>query len=112
MTFSSGVLSRDDVNSHFQKLLNDPDFDPTFSELGDFTHLAELALTAEDVREFARADIFSPESRRAVVVRDDTAEVLAQMFVLLRQVAGERGIRVFRTLEEGIDWIIPRGMSK
>jgi hypothetical protein len=29
------------------------------------------------------------------------------MFALLRHVAGERGIRVFRKLEDGIDWIIP-----
>jgi hypothetical protein len=75
--------------------------------LGDFTHLSKLELTAEDVRDFARTDIFSADSRRAVVVSDDTAAVLAEMFALLRHVAGERGIRVFRKLEDGIAWIVP-----
>jgi hypothetical protein len=107
MTSGSGVLSRPDVDSHFQKLLSDPDFQPHFSELGDFTNISGLDLTAEDIRDFARTDIFSANSRRAVVVNDDTAAVLAEMFALLRHVAGERGIRVFRKLEDGIDWIIP-----
>jgi hypothetical protein len=112
MTSASGVVSRDDVNDHFQKLQNDPDFQPQFSELGDFTHLTRIDLTAEDIRDFARTDIFSSRSRRAVVVGDDTAAVLAEMFTLLRQVAGERGIRVFRKLEDGIDWIIPGAMTE
>jgi|SRR5882724_497915 len=107
MTSGTGVLTRPDVDSHFQKLLSDPDFQPRYSELGDFTNLSKLDLTAEDIRDFARTDIFSAESRRAVVVNDDAAAVLAEMFALLRHVAGERGIRVFRTLEDGIVWIIP-----
>ena len=107
MTSGTGVLTRPDVDSHFQKLLSDPDFQPRYSELGDFTNLSKLDLTAEDIRDFARTDIFSAESRRAVVVNDDAAAVLAEMFALLRHVAGERGIRVFRTLEDGIAWIIP-----
>lgn len=107
MTSGSGILTRQDVDSHFQKLLGDLDFQPAFSELGDYTSLLGVDLTADDVREFARTDIFSSQSRRAVVVGDDTAAVLAEMFALLRQVAGEPGIRVFRKLEDGIDWIIP-----
>jgi hypothetical protein len=112
MTSASGVLSREDVITHFQKLQNDPDLQPHFSELGDFTHVIRIDLTAEDIREFARTDIFSSQSRRAVVVGDDSAAVLAEMFALLRQVAGERGIRVFRRLEDGIDWIIPNVMTE
>ncbi len=108
MTTASGVLSRADVDTHFQKLLKDPDFDPHFSELGDYTHLTKIDFTAADVRDFARLNIFAPSSRRAIVVGDDSAAALAEMFALLRQVEGERDVRVFRTLEEGVDWIVPR----
>jgi hypothetical protein len=108
MTTASGVLSRADVDTHFQKLLKDPDFDARFSELGDYTHLAKIDFTADDVRDFARLNIFAPSSRRAIVVGDDSTAVLAEMFALLRQVEGERDVRVFRTLEEGVDWILPR----
>jgi len=108
MATASGVLSRDDIHSHFQKLLTDSDFDPHFSELCDFTQLEKIDFTAEDVRGFARTKIFTCDSRRALIVGDDTSEVLAETFALLRQVAGERGIRVFRTREEGVEWIFPR----
>jgi hypothetical protein len=107
MSTASGVLTRNDLAGHMQRLLADPDFNPSFAQLADFSHLTALDFTADDVRDFARKDVFSPSSRRAFIVADDQSESLAQMFAILRDVAGERGIRVFRTLEEGIDWIIP-----
>jgi hypothetical protein len=108
MTTASGVVTRSDVDTHFQKLLKDPDFDPRFSELGDYTHLTKIDFTADDLRDFARLNVFAPSSRRAIVVGDDSTAVFAEMFALLRQVEGERDVRVFRTLEEGVDWILPR----
>jgi hypothetical protein len=108
MSTASGVVNREDVDRHFEKLLKDPDFDPRFSELGDYTGLTKIDFTAHDLREFARLNIFAPSARRAIVVSDDSTAVLAEMFALLRQVEGEHDVRVFRTLEEGMDWINPR----
>ncbi len=108
MTTASGVVTREDVDTHFQKLLKHPDFDPRFSELGDYTHLTKIDFSADDLRDFARLNIFAPTARRAIIVSDDSTAVLAEMFALLRQVEGERDVRVFRTLEEGVDWIVPR----
>lgn len=108
LSTASGVLSRDDLHNHMQRLLKDPDFDPNFSQLADFTHLTRLDFTADDVRQLAQTTVFSSDARRAFVVGDEVSEELAEMFVLLRKVAGEHGIRVFRTLEDGIDWILPR----
>jgi hypothetical protein len=108
ITTASGVVNRQDVDSHFEKMLDDPDFDPSFSELGDYTHLTKIDFTADDLRDFARLNIFAPSARRAIIVGDDSTAVLAEMFALLRQVEGERDVRVFRTLEEGVEWIVPR----
>ena len=107
MSTASGVLTRKDLTTHMQGLMKDPDFNPSFSQLADFSHITGRELTAEDIRDIARTTVFSPNSRRAFIVADDQSESLAEMFAILRDVAGERGIRVFRTLEEGIDWIIP-----
>lgn len=107
MSTASGVLTREDLTTHMQSLLKDPDFNPSFSQLADFSHITGRELTADDIRDIARTNVFSPNSRRAFIVADDQSESLAEMFAILRDVAGERGIRVFRTLEEGIDWIIP-----
>jgi hypothetical protein len=107
MSTASGVLTRNDISTHMMNLLKDPDFNPAFSQLADFTHMTGREFTADDIRDFARTNVFSPNSRRAFIVADDETESLAEMFAILRDVAGERGIRVFRTLDEGIDWIIP-----
>jgi hypothetical protein len=103
-----GVLMPDELEKHMQRLAQDPDFDPNFSQLADFTHVTQLEVTEADVRRFAQQDIFSPDSRRAFIVRDDATFELAKTFAMVREVAGERGIRVFRTLDEGLDWIVPR----
>jgi hypothetical protein len=107
MSTASGVLTRNDISAHMMSLLKDPDFNPAFSQLADFSHITGRELTADDIRDFARTNVFSPGSRRAFIVADDQTQSLVEMFAILRDVAGERGIRVFRTLEEGIDWIIP-----
>jgi hypothetical protein len=107
MSTASGLLTRKDLGTHMQNLLKDPDFNPAFSQLADFSHITGQELTPDDIRDIARTNVFNPTSRRAFIVADDQSESLAEMFAILRDAAGERGIRVFRTLEEGIDWIIP-----
>jgi hypothetical protein len=108
MSTASGPLTAADLASHMQRLLKDPDFDPHFSQLADFTHLTRLEVTEDDIRNFARTNVFHSDSRRAFVVADDASADLAEMFAKLREFAGEHGIRVFRKLEEGVDWILPR----
>ena len=61
-----------------KKGLADPDFDPNFSEIAD------LAMSADDVRGLAQKDIFSPHSRRAIVVPNDNIFGLARMYEILR----------------------------
>jgi len=58
------------------------------------------------VRQFAQRSIFSSRSRRAFVVKDDLQFGLARMFEIHRDLNGETGIRVFRTLDEALDWIL------
>jgi hypothetical protein len=108
MSTASGVLTRDDLDSHMRRLQSDPDFEPRFSQLADFTHITKIEVTADDIRHFAQTSVFDRDSRRAFVVSDDVSALLAEMFALLRKVAGDRGVCVFRTLDEGIDWILPR----
>lgn len=100
-----GILTREDLAGHQERLQTDPDFDPGFSHLADITHVTKLDLDANDVSLLAQPNIFSSTSRRAFVVKDDFQFGLAKMFESLRVAAGERGVRVFRNLEDGLDWI-------
>jgi hypothetical protein len=106
MSSGSGVLTIEDIIGHQERLLNDPDFDPSYSQLSDFTHLIKVELSSEDVRLAARKNIFLPHSRRAMVVKNDVQYGMARMFEIHRELAGEVGIRVFRTIDEALGWVL------
>ena len=100
------MLTIEDLIGHQKRLLKDPDFDSTFSQLVDIKRLTKLEVTATDVRLVAKSNIFSSHSRRAVVVKNDLRYGLAGMFEIHRALAGEVGIRVFRNLEEALDRVL------
>jgi len=102
---ASGVFSLADARSHQDRLSQDPDFDPSYSQIADFTYCAEFDLSAEDIRTLAQKPVFSSRSRRALIAPNDLAYGLGRMFAILRENEGETGIRVFRKLEEALDWV-------
>lgn len=103
MSSGTGVFNKEEAFSHQNRLLADPDFDSSYSQLIDFTHIAKIDLTAADIRQLAVRNIFSPESRRAFLVPNDLAFGLGRMYEILREAEGERGIRIFRNLEDALD---------
>lgn len=105
MSSGVGVLTREDLWGHMERLSKDPDFDPAFSQIIDFTNVTEVEVDPEDVRRLAQRNVFSSHSRRSIVVKDDLHFGLARMFEIHRELAGEMGIRVFRTLEEAVRWL-------
>ncbi|SRR5258708_5756083 len=102
----SGVLTRDDCEKHQQQLLNDPDFDPGFSQLSDFTQVTKVALTTQDIQQLAIATIFSPGARRAFLAGSEEQFGLSRMFEMIRETMGETGVRVFRSREEAMRWLL------
>jgi hypothetical protein len=108
LSFGVGVLTKADLLGHMERLSKDPDFDPDFSQVLDFRQITALEIGPEDVRQLAQRNIFSPRSRRAFVVKDDLQFGLARMFEIHRELKGETGIRVFRTFDEAMDWIMVR----
>ena len=93
------------------KLSKDPDFDPSFSQIVDFTQVRRIELSADEIRSLAQRTIFSATSRRAFIAPDEVAFGIGRMFQILRGLEGEKGIRIFRSLEEALDWVFPRGAS-
>lgn len=95
-----------DALAHQEQLSKDPDFDPGYSQLIDLTRADVSEIAATDVRRIAERNIYSPESLRAIVVSSNVAYGLGRMFETLRESAGENGIRVFRDLDEAVDWLL------
>jgi hypothetical protein len=100
-----GVVTREDVMGHQQKITADPDFVQTYSQLLDFTRTTKLEFTAADVQAFAARRIFAPSAKRAIVVPDVELFGLARMFEILRDSKGDEGIRVFTKMEEAREWL-------
>lgn len=111
MTTASGILTLADSLCHQDRLRKDPDFSREFSQLMDFTQVTEVALTSEDIYRLAKASVFSPHSRRAILVDSDLKFGLARMFETFRDIRGEKGIRVFRRLDEALDWIFDQNTA-
>lgn len=108
MSTGAGILTMAETLAHQNKLANDPDFDPSFSQLMDFTQVTQIELNANDIRRLAQRSIFSPQSRRAFIMPNDAAYGLGRMYETFRESAGEHGIGVFRSLEEALDWILSK----
>jgi hypothetical protein len=106
LSSGAGVLAREDLWGHMDRLSSDPNFDPSFCQILDFTSVTAVAFDTEDVRQLAQRNVFSWESRRAFVVKNDLHYGLARMFEIHRELAGEKGIRVFRSFEEAMAWVL------
>ena len=111
LSTASGVFSRTDAQGHMERLVKDPDFDPSFSQISDFTQVTEFSISVEEIQELARRSVFSPQSRRAFIAPTDLAYGLGRMYEMLRENEGEMGIRIFRTLEDALDWVLSKHTS-
>jgi hypothetical protein len=105
-TTGSGFITKAEVVAHQDQILKHSDFDPSFSQLADFARLTNTDINMADLQSFAHKDVFSIHSRRAIIVKGDLAFGFAKIFELYRQLAGARGIRVFRTHHEALNWIL------
>jgi hypothetical protein len=112
MSTASGVFDLAAALAHQDQLLRDPDFDPAYSQLLDFTHISKIEISPEDVRKLAERSIFWPSSRRAILVGNDLEFGFARMFEILRENAGEMGIKVFRNLDDALAWVFATDTSR
>jgi hypothetical protein len=109
LSTGSGLVTKEEVFAHQDQMLNDPDFDPSFSQLADFRRLTNTDINMADLRTIAQKDVFSVHSRRAIIAKGDIAFGFAKIFELYRRLAGAHGIRVFRTKYEALDWLFNAG---
>ena len=93
-----------DALSQYARLLKEnPSFDSTFSEIADMRAVQDIALEAKDMLKAAdQVDPFSPEAKRAFVVRTPAQAHTARMHKAL---LSHRNFKVFRSFEEAEGWI-------
>jgi hypothetical protein len=106
MSSGSGVLTRGDMIGHQNRLLKDPDFDPSFSQIMDFTNVTQVDVGPEDILYLAERNVFSRNSHRAILAGNDLVYGLSRMFEMIREAKGETGVRVFRNRDEALAWAL------
>jgi hypothetical protein len=91
------------IERYANRVRSDPQFRPDYSEIVDLTQVEEVELRAEEFLLLAdKIDPFSPEAKRAFVVRDSVQSHAARMHKVLRP---KRTIEVFHSVEEAERWI-------
>lgn len=97
------VVSRNLV-AHQREVRDDPDFDPTFSVLADFTAVTNVEANNEAVHDLASSDPMNRDCRRALVVDNDVVYGLARMYQMLLDLS-EDNCRIFRSMGEAREWL-------
>jgi hypothetical protein len=105
LSTASGVFALADGLTHQDQILADPEFDPSYSQLLDLSHVTKMELSSDDVCTLAEREIFSPTSFRAILVTNDLGEGLVRLFKMLRENAGEKSIRIFNNLDDALEWV-------
>jgi hypothetical protein len=97
-------VTDDDVFEHRRLLRNDPQFDPNFRQLADFSEITANLVATSTVQETSREHYFSPGTRRAFVARDDAVFGMLRMFELHAESIGQM-IEVFRDRHAAEAWL-------
>jgi len=106
VTIEEGRVTFDDMRANGERLLNDPEFDPEFSQLSDATLATDTDLSSNNLRTLYERKVFSNSARRAVVAPNDFTYGMARMlqtFVELSKNGPD--VEVFRDRASALKWL-------
>jgi len=94
-----GIITDKEAYSHQDKLRNDPDFSPGFSQFFDFTLITGAELSIDAIHHLAERNPFGLGSKRAFVAPSDLMYGLSRMFQVLTSDHSDE-LTVFRDMDE------------
>ena len=96
-------ITLEDIAHYAKQLASHPGFQPTFSEITDLRDVEELDLQADDYLKLAdEVDPFSPDAKRAFVVRTQVQSHAARLHRILR---AKRNVQIFESFEDAEGWV-------
>ena len=96
-------LTDEEALRHQRRLKSDPEFDPGFRQLLDFTEVEHFGISPEGIHKLASRDPWG--ARRAFVAPGDLAFGMLRMHEFL--VGDEpQELTVFRSTREAWDWLV------
>ena len=99
--FSSayGIITDQDAYSHQDRLRNDPEFNPGYFQLFDFTKVTQADISTEAIHLLAERNPFGQGSHRAFVVPSDLMYGLSRMFQILTDHHQDK-LSIFKDIHE------------
>ena len=105
-TIAEGSIVFGDIRDHQDRLLADPDFDPTFDQLIYTIPAIEFVISAEEARNPLRPVGSSPPSRaRAFVAIKPHIIGLGRMMEIYHEGLGYADVEVFDSIDEAMKWL-------
>jgi hypothetical protein len=89
-----GVVTATEARNHYQRILADPAFDHTFSELIDLREVTDFQIEVDTLRLIAEQRVFALGARRAVIAPSILQNAVASAFANYSATRGQN-IQVF-----------------
>jgi hypothetical protein len=106
VTIEEGRVTFDDMCSNGERLLNDPDFDPEFSQLSDATLATDTDLSPNNLGMLFSHRVFSATARRAVIAPTDFTYGMARMLQTFVELSKNGPlVEVFRDRASALNWL-------
>jgi hypothetical protein len=100
------IVGTGTVTACIDEMKQDPRFRPEMAELVDVTRVTGVEINGDELRIIAEQNMYSPESRRALLVSNDLLYGLGRMYEAYCEIQNGAGIRIFRTRDEAQAWIM------
>lgn len=95
-----------EVLAHQEQLLKNQDFNPEFNQLIDGTGVTDYALSGNEIRMIANRKLFSPTSRRALVVTSTLMHGMGRMFQAYYEMSKAASpMSLFRDRDSALKWL-------
>ena len=102
---ATGILVLAELADRQKKLLDRPEFDPSYDHLFDLSGVTGVEeIQTSELENLARVRIFSYSSRRAIVAPEDLVYGFSRMYEVFSH-STEDNFSVFRNEEEAIAWL-------
>jgi hypothetical protein len=102
-TTFSGEVHEAEVRAMLMRMVDDPAFNPDFSELLDLSAVTDFRISGEELKGISEIDPFSARARRAFVSPADLLFGVSRMYEGIK--GGQHNIATFRGMVEARHWL-------
>ena len=112
ITTGTGAVTFQEIVSHQDRLLSDPQFSPDFDQLIDCRQATDIVVTSAQARQIASRQLFSPKSRRAFLAANTLVFGIARMMQAYNEVSAWPSTpEVFSDLAAALEWLDRKDLS-